>query len=135
MSAAPGPPPPRIPAGAAVAVSAIGAFLVVTLLLFVGLGIFYSVADHYYDREHDWLSPDGILRNFKIAFYCILSAWMLAVPAVAYAAARWLRAPRAASVLLSTMFLMLAAGPLLQLLSFSNNCQLGESFPFPDTQC
>ncbi len=125
--------PPRIPAGAAVAVSAMGTFLVVTLLLFVGLGVYYTVADHYH--YHDRLSPDGTLRNFKIAFYGMLAVWTLAVPGLACVTARWLRGPQVASVLIAILFLALAAGPMLHMLSFSNTCSLGESFPFPDKAC
>jgi len=112
-----------------------GTFLVVTLLLFVGLGVYFAVAGHYYDREHEWLSHDGILRNFKIAFYGMLAVWTLAVPAVAYAAARWLRAPLVGSVLLSVVLQALVAWPMLAQFSFSNTCMLGESFPFPGMSC
>jgi hypothetical protein len=135
MAAARGPTPSRIPAAAAVAVSAVGAFLAVTLFLFLGLGVYYAVAGHYYDREHEWLSPDGILRNFKIAFYGMLAVWTLAVPGLAYGTVRWLRGPQTATVLLAILLLILAVGPMLLQLSFSNACTLGESFPFPDMSC
>jgi len=126
---------PRIPALAAIVVSAAGAFMAVALLVLVGLTIYYTLAEHYYNREHGWLSPDGILRNFKIAFYGIVGAWVLAVPGAAWAAARWLRAPQPATVSLSVVLMLLTVWPALRLLSFSNACNLGDSFPFPGLSC
>jgi len=127
--------PRKIRVAGAVAGSAVFAFLAASLWVPGAFAIYYVLADHYYNPEHGWLTPDGILRNFKFAFYGILATWIVSVPSVAYAAARWFRAPRVASVLLSVAFLALIAWPALSSLSFSNACNLGESFPLPDAQC
>lgn len=95
------------------------------------LRVYYWQASEY--RDSHWVIDGDELTIFKIVFYIILAISIPLTAALAAISGHVLRVSRLATVTATFFALGLLSHPVLRLLSFTNACNLGVSFPFSAT--
>ena len=122
-------PRPRLITGTLTFLAAIVALAVTALMVAALLQAYYWQADEYRD-SHRLVEGDA-LTVFQLIFYIIVAISIPLATLLAAISASLMRISKIGAVAVTLFALGLFSDPILRVLSFSNTCTLGVSFPFP----